>query len=566
MALVGCGDEDSPAQPTGQVPLAPANLECTAVTATSIEMTWEDESYNEDGFKIYRSASSSEKGTLVGTVAAGVVEHEDTGLAIDTDYHYRVYAYNARGESESFATAMIRTPIPPQAPSNLQIAARTVSSISLTWQDNSTNEQSFKVYRSTAEGVQGDLVATLPAGTTALVDADLAEDTQYSYRVHAHNVAGSSMAFAAASASTHPLLNSISTWAGDGRDGYDGDGRTLLQSSLFWPIDMLWTADGEAYILDWNNHRVRHLMGNGRLETVVGDFVGDGPPDQTDLTVGAPGTTVSLNHPTDLAEMSDGRLLITAWHNHKLRTFDRTTGLVHVLIGRGPGFKDNVPVAEGLMNQPSATVIAPDGTMYMLDQRNQRIRKLEPDGNITTVVGATVLDPDPTVMEPGGFSGDGGPPIEAEMRQPTGSNPQPGGGLALDAQGRLYFADVLNNRVRRADFQANVIETVAGNGTPAYAGDGGPATSASLRNPRDVEIGPDGNLYIADELNNVVRKVDLTTGIITTVAGDGNAGFAGDGTPATSARLDRPTGLAFDAAGDLYICDAKNSRIRRVDL
>jgi sugar lactone lactonase YvrE len=138
--------------------------------------------------------------------------------------------------------------------------------------------------------------------------------------------------------------------------------------------------------------------------------------------------------------------------------------------------------------------------------------------------------------------------------------------VVCDGQGRLYVTDSLNNRVRRIDFNANIITTVAGNGAAAFGGDGGPAVDASLNNPRDLEFGPDGRLYIADENNNRVRALDLDTGIITTVAGNGEAAFAGDGGPAVDASLNRPSGLAFDDQGRLYIGDTYNHRIRRVTL
>ncbi len=135
-----------------------------------------------------------------------------------------------------------------------------------------------------------------------------------------------------------------------------------------------------------------------------------------------------------------------------------------------------------------------------------------------------------------------------------------------DNDGRLYISDALNHRIRRVDFQLDLIETIAGNGQAGFSGDGGQATEASFYNPRDIVFGPDNRLYVADELNHRVRAIDLTTGIITTVAGNGVAEFAGDGGPATTSSLNRPAGLEFDAEGYLYIADTYNHRIRRVSL
>ena len=356
------------------------------------------------------------------------------------------------------------------------------------------------------------------------------------------------------------LAGTICTWAGTGKQGWDGDGQPLLSSRFYWPVDLTITSIGEIYVLDWNNHRVRRATEDGTLETVIGaDFVGDGPYDESDqIPPGAPGPTVLLNHPTHLLPLPDGMLLLTAWHNHKLRTYDPATGLVQVMCGADPGFEgDGGPARSALLSQPSQTVQGPDAGLYILDQRNQRVRRIAPDdGTISTVVGTGEA----------GFGGDGGPPLEAQIHMPAGSNPPPAGALFFGPHGRLYISDCLNYRIRRVDFGANLIETVAGNGIAGFAGDGGDALDASFDNPRDIQFGPDGRLYIADEFNHRIRALDLSTGIITTVAGNGLAGFSGDGGPAGQASLNRPAGIEFDAQGRLYIADTYNHRIRRVTL
>jgi hypothetical protein len=350
----------------------------------------------------------------------------------------------------------------------------------------------------------------------------------------------------------------ICTWAGTGRAAFEGDGHALLESSLYWPVDVTFASDGTAYVLDWNNHRVRHLV-DGALQTVIGtDFVGDGDPATADLMApGVPGTDVSLNHPTQLHELSDGTFLLLAWHNHKLRHYDPTTGLVYVLCGRGAGFAgDGETLDTVLLNQPVSGVLSPGGSFFLLDQRNQRIRRLSEDLVFETVAGTGTP----------GFSGDGGAPLDAQFNFPMGSNPPPAGGITLDEQGRLYVADTLNHRIRRIDFDADTIETVVGDGQARFGGDDGPAVEASLNNPREILIGPDGRLYVADEWNNRVRVVDLVDGTIATLAGDGEARFAGDGGPAEEASLNRPAGLAFDEDGVLYVSDSYNHRIRRIPL
>jgi len=361
----------------------------------------------------------------------------------------------------------------------------------------------------------------------------------------------------------------ICTWAGTGEVAFNGDGLDRLQSALYNPMDLKFAPDGRAYVLDWQNHRVRRVNADNKLETVIGTLdIGDGPlPESGELTPpGVDGKTVNLNHPTDVVFAADGTMYLAAWHNHKIRHFDPTTGLVYVACGAGPGFKgDGGPAAAALMNQPKSVIIDPaTGALLVLDTRNMRVRRIAADApaTIDTVVGNGTW----------GFAGDGGAPLAAELAlqvvNADTDNPLPGGGLALDAAGLLYIADTENHRIRRVDFTQNVIETIAGTGDAGFSGDGGPALQAMLNYPRDIEMGPDGRLYIADTENHRIRAIDLGTGVITTVAGNGSPDmhkmFGGDGGSPLDAELNRPWGITFDAAGSLYIADALNNRIRKV--
>jgi DNA-binding beta-propeller fold protein YncE len=351
----------------------------------------------------------------------------------------------------------------------------------------------------------------------------------------------------------------ICPYAGNGEPAFNGDGHPLLQSSLYWPVDLDFASDGRAYLLDWQNHRVRRVNEDGRLETVMGnDLVGDGPPDASDLvSPGALGTRVELNHPTDLTFLPGGQVVVAAWHNHKVRALDPATGMVMVLAGSGPGKTgDGGPAQQALLAQPKSVVADAGGNIYVTDSRNQRIRRIDgPTGIIATIAGSGKE----------GFAGDGGRPLDASFRlQQPNENPEPGGNITLDAAGLIYVADTYNNRIRLIDLAAGQVTTVAGDGTAGFGGDGGPATAASLNHPRDVELGPDGRLFIADTDNHRVRAVDLRAGIIETVAGDGRAADDGDRGPARKAGLHRPFGIAFDAAGALYVADTFNHRIRRI--
>jgi sugar lactone lactonase YvrE len=184
------------------------------------------------------------------------------------------------------------------------------------------------------------------------------------------------------------------------------------------------------------------------------------------------------------------------------------------------------------------------GNIYIADTNNQRIRKVTVStGKITTVAG-------------GGTGGDGGAATSAGLDFPYG--------VAVDASGNIYIADYYHQRIRKVTVSTGKISTVAGNGTIGYSGDGGVATSAELANPYGVAVDASGNIYIADMGNAVIRKVTASTGIITTVAGNGTAGYSGDGGPATSADLDYPPGVAVDSSGNIYIVDATHCFIRKV--
>jgi sugar lactone lactonase YvrE len=225
-----------------------------------------------------------------------------------------------------------------------------------------------------------------------------------------------------------------------------------------------------------------------------------------------------------------------------------TVGDIVTLAGTSSGYSgDGGPAVAAQLHAPRTMAADAAGNVYVADTENNRIRKVDTSCVITTIGGTGAA----------GYSGDGGPATAAKFNLPHG--------IASDPAGNVYVADAQNQRVRRIDAATGVVTTVAGNGSSGFSGDGGPATAARLNYPKGTEIGPDGNLYIADNNNDRVRRVDLPTGIITTVAGTGSAGFSGDGGPATSAQLNEPRNIAFDAAGRLYIVDQDNGRIRRVD-
>jgi len=339
------------------------------------------------------------------------------------------------------------------------------------------------------------------------------------------------------------------TWAGrPGVFGFNGDGQDRLATELYWTMDVSFAADGTVWFIDWNNHLVRRVLADDTVTTVVGwtdpVFPGDGLPGAAEKSLeGALGTDVQLNHPTDLAQTADGKVLVMAWHNHKLREVDPVTGRVRILAGGGAGFAgDGGPMAMALFKQPKALELDAAGNVYILDQQNFRVRRIDhATGVVSTIAGSGMQ----------GSDGDGGLATAAKLDFEAGSNPEPSGGLAI-ANGKLYIAETSSNRIRAVDLTTGMIDTVVG-------------PDAGLLHPRDLEIGPDGDLYIADTDNSVIRAVELATGALRTVAGTGELGLdPDDDRPALETTLARPFGIEFDPAGNLFVSDTLNSRIVKV--
>jgi sugar lactone lactonase YvrE len=258
----------------------------------------------------------------------------------------------------------------------------------------------------------------------------------------------------------------------------------------------------------------------------------------------------ALNGPFGVAIDAAGLVYIADSNAHRVRRVDPASHAVTTVAGTGfPGFSgDFGPATSAQLDQPDGVAVDGFGNVFIADTQNNVIRRVDVlTGIITTVAG---------VQGPGGFSGDAGPALAAQLNQPEG--------LAVDGLGDLFVADSRNNRIRRIDTQSGVVTTVAGNGVLGFSGDGGAATSAAIQAPLAIAVDAGRNLYIADTNNSRIRRVDAGTQRIATVAGSATSGFAGDGGPATSAQLNTPRGIAIDA-GNLYIADTFNQRIRRVD-
>ncbi|MBA3489226.1 MAG: hypothetical protein H0T78_06720 [Longispora sp.] len=337
---------------------------------------------------------------------------------------------------------------------------------------------------------------------------------------------------------TERASRAITTLAGVGPQGVAGDGGPAISTRLSFPKGVALDAAGNVYVADSDYHRIRKIDTAGIITTIAGDgngvFAGDG----------GPATNARLNSPHGVAVETTGTIYIADTLNHRIRKID-TAGIITTIAGNGNGgfAGDGGPATNAQLNSPHEVAVDTTGTIYIADAFNNRIRKIDTAGIITTIAG----------NGNGVFGGDGGPATNAQLHTPLG--------VAVDTAANLYVADFGNHRIRKID-AAGVITTHAGDGARGFAGDGGRAVNAQLRFPRAVVVTTAGLLYVADSGNHRIRKIDVG-GVITTLAGDGQRGFAGDGGPATAAQLAFPNGMAMDTTGAIYVADVFNHRVRK---
>lgn len=325
----------------------------------------------------------------------------------------------------------------------------------------------------------------------------------------------------------------ITTVAGNGTNGFSGDGGPAVDAQLNGAVAVTVDTEGSLFIADYVNNRIRKVTKQGIITTVAGNGVAGYSGD------GGPAVRASLAQITGVAVDGTGNLFIASFDVVRKVTPD---GIITSVAGvgnpsQGVGLGDGGPAARAEVH-PWGVAVDSAGNLFIAEYAARRVRKVAPNGTISTVAG-------------GGNTGDGGPASSAQLSGPAA--------LAVDSVGNLFISD---GRIRKVS-PGGIITTVSGGGAGigCFSGDGGPASSAQLSPAGGVAVDAAGNLFIADTGNLRIRKVSAD-GIITTVAGNGTLGFSGDGGPATSAQLSRPVGVAVDNRGNLFISDY--ARIRKV--
>lgn len=371
----------------------------------------------------------------------------------------------------------------------------------------------------------------------------------------------------ACTASTGQTAGDIYTVAGNGTAGYNGDQQPATSAELYGPSGVAVNNYGDLFIVDGDNVLVRwvpcevstlrttlHCLSYqrtyGYIYTVAGSYGTLG------YSNNVPATDVMLDYATKTASDSAGNIYIADTYNCVVREVSASTGEISTFAGTPGtceyGGGDGGPATSAYLNYPYGVAVDSLDNVYIADSHNCLIREVS-GGTISTFAGVS-----PTAGPTCGYSGDGGAATSAQLSYPTG--------VAVDSAGNVYIAEVGNSIVRKVTVNSGTISTFAGNRIlgAGYSGDNGPATKAQLDYPTDVAVDSAGNVYIADEYNSRIRKVN-PSGIISTYAGNGDSGYEGDGVPANETSLYYPQGVGVDFFGDVLIADYENDLVRLVD-
>jgi sugar lactone lactonase YvrE len=333
---------------------------------------------------------------------------------------------------------------------------------------------------------------------------------------------------------------SITTFAGNGRQGFSGDGGPATQAQLDNPFGLTRGPDGAMYFCEYGGQRIRKVTPDGIIHTVAGvgrkGYSGDD----------GPAKLATFNLPHEIRFDRAGDFYVTDMQNHAVRKVTTKTGIITTVVGNGqPGYSgDGGPATQAQLNQPHSIQFGPDGALYICDVGNNAIRKVDmKTGVISTFAGTGKPGETP----------DGAPIEDTPLNGPRS--------LDFDKQGNLWVVTRGGNQVLKFDLKAGKILIAAGTGKKGFTGNGGPAIDAALSGPKGIAIDRLGNAWLADTESHSIRVIDVKTGTIELATGNGEKGDGPDGDP-LHCQLDRPHGIFVDTDGAIFIGDSESHRVR----
>ena len=528
--------------PGPRPPAAPGNLTATAMSITQVDLSWEDNSDNEDGFKIERKTESEDYVHLQ-TVEVNVTTFSDLTATGGTAYTYRVMSFNATGGDSDWSNEQqVITPTstsPPTTPGTTTATAFSSTQINLEWSATSNNQAGFKIERKTSGGDFLEIASTLPS-VISYSDTGLQPETAYTYRVKAYNDVGESEFSNEAKATTSAIQSGcqVSLVSGDGVYGYvEGPPEAARWRTPLSGVIAIDPASSQPalFIADTENHRIRMLLLAGPEAGQSVLIAGDGTAGFSDA--GGNPLAARFNGPRGIAAFTDESgvvtsLIIADTNNHAIRKLLWSAGWESLTISStaGAGLIDSTTPSQCQYNAPEGVVIATDGFAYVADTGNGVIRKMDETGVASTRVKKGVI------LRPSGITSRG-------------------------ESSQLYVSEALSNKIWK------VVGTgaawVAGSGEADFAD--GSGTAAAFNAPSQLAWASTASgefVYIADRGNNRIRKLAVGTNTVTTLAGSGVSGY-NEGTCALAA-FNAPRGIAARSNGEVYVLDSGNNRIRKI--